>query len=298
MRVLLLLVVVVLVAAYESHVRSTLKVDDAFPRPFSRTLELEQPPMEGPDVYILQNLLLRSHQGNHLQLTSKFDLDTSIAVTRFQAGNGIPSSGVVDPQTARLLLQMHMEDNYKDDNLPLPAGFLYKIYVPVYRNRSIETTATLFDAKLSVLHQFTARTHGQNDPNTGEALNQLTGDGSTPTGLSTVDLNSPEDDPSSFGPYPVNRFVQGLKGNQFIVISDIRDGILMHTGEWPNWNTTMPMPNSHGCVHAHPEDIQTVWLILTNQLGVVVHNNTFGKLPYPYVPQGLVSIECQDCHNE
>jgi hypothetical protein len=42
-------------------------------------------------------------------------------------------------------------------------------------------------------------------------------------------------DPVSFGPYPVNRFVQGLEGNMKVVISDIRDGILQHTGEWPNW---------------------------------------------------------------
>ena len=52
-----------------------------------------------------------------------------------------------------------------------------------------------------------------------------------------------------------------------------------------------PQPNSHGCVHAHPEDIEAVWHILVDQLGVVVHNNTFGKLPYPYKPQGLLSIE-------
>jgi hypothetical protein len=54
-------------------------------------------------------------------------------------------------------------------------------------------------------------------------------------GLMTFDLNSPENDPVDFGPYPVNRAVQGLKGNAFIVISNIRDGILLHTGEWPNW---------------------------------------------------------------
>lgn len=41
---------------------------------------------------------------------------------------------------------------------------------------------------------------------------QLCGSGSTPTGLSTFDLNSPEPDPVSYGPYPVNRAVQGLKG--------------------------------------------------------------------------------------
>lgn len=31
----------------------------------------------------------------------------------------------------------------------------------------------------------------------------------------SFDLNSPEDDPKSFGPYPVNRAVQGLRGKGF-----------------------------------------------------------------------------------
>ena len=56
--------------------------------------------------------------------------------------------------------------------------------------------------------------------------------------------------------------------------------------EWPNWNPSMPMPNSHGCIHGHPEDIKMVWKILTNQLGVKVNYNVGGKLPYPYKPQG------------
>jgi hypothetical protein len=56
----------------------------------------------------------------------------------------------------------------------------------------------------------------------------------------------------------------------------------------------MPMPNSDGCVHGHPNDIYMVWQILTLDLGVQVRNNTDGKLPYPYVPQGLVSVELQD----
>ena len=30
-------------------------------------------------------------------------------------------------------------------------------------------------------------------------------------GLTEFDLNSPEDEPKLFGPYPVNRAVQGLK---------------------------------------------------------------------------------------
>jgi len=48
-------------------------------------------------------------------------------------------------------------------------------------------------------------------------------------------------------------------------------------------------------VHAYPESIYTVWQILTNDLGVAVRPNTDGQLPYPYKPQGLLSIECVDC---
>ncbi len=33
------------------------------------------------------------------------------------------------------------------------------------------------------------------------------------TGLVEMDLNSPEPDPASYGPWPVNRFVHGLDGN-------------------------------------------------------------------------------------
>jgi hypothetical protein len=30
----------------------------------------------------------------------------------------------------------------------------------------------------------------------------------------------------------------------------------------------MDMPNSEGCVHSWPENIQTIWQILTTELGV------------------------------
>ncbi len=80
------------------------------------------------------------------------------------------------------------------------------------------------------------------------------------------------------------------------MISNIRDGILLHCcpGEWPTWNvnqnSTQPMINSLGCVHAHPPDILTVWKKLLS-LGVVMRLNTDGQLPYPYRPQGLLSVE-------
>jgi len=184
---------------------------------------------------------------------------------------------------------------------------LYKVLVPVHRNRSIESTASLIAANGSVVYSFTVRAHGIDAPpapawpyfnSCCDGLNPFSGDGNTPTGLIEFDLNSPEDDPLEFGPYPVNRAVQGLEGNAGWLIPGIRDGILLHTGGWQNvssWHPGLPMPNSLGCVHAYPESIYTVWQILTNDLGVAVRPNTDGQLPYPYKPQGLLSIECVDC---
>lgn len=51
------------------------------------------------------------------------------------------------------------------------------------------------------------------------------------------------------------------------------------------------MPNSEGCIHAHPDDLKTIDNILKDELGVKVRPNPFGKLPYPYQPQGLLSVE-------
>lgn len=89
-------------------------------------------------------------------------------------------------------------------------------------------------------------------------LNQFSTDGNTPTGLSEIDLNSPESPSKLYGPYPVTRFVRGLRGNaQFLfapssgsksseggcssvralresVEAPIRSGILVHTGAWAN----------------------------------------------------------------
>lgn len=60
--------------------------------------------------------------------------------------------------------------------------------------------------------------------------------GATPTGLTELDLNSPEDEPALFGPYPVNRATVGLQGNAKILQTGTtdapRNGILIHTGNW------------------------------------------------------------------
>jgi len=257
------------------------------PCPFTRPLVLQNPPLNGSDVYILQKLLSRAIPAT--PVSEYYDEKTQAAVLQFQTNNKIAASGTFDPQTANALLSGYIDDGYKDDGT-IPKGVLYKMHIQVYSNRSIETQGVLYAGNGSVLHVFTVRTQGQNDNTTGLPMNQFCGDGGTPTGLMTFDLNSPENDPVDYGPYPVNRAVQGLQGNAAIVISDIRDGILMHTGEWPNWNPTMPMPNSHGCVHGHPQDIEQVWQLLVS-IGVQVRPNTFGALPYPYPTQGLLSIE-------
>jgi len=271
------------------------KSQNTLPCPFKRILSYQNPELFGSDIFILQNLLRRSpFVDPNLNLSSYYDKETVNAVKNFQEGTGLPADGIVEGETASILLYRHIDDGYKDDG-SIPPGYLYKLYVPVYKNRSIEVIATLFDSKMTPLHKFQVRAHGQNNPD-GEAMNQFCDSGSTPTGLIEFDLNSPEDDWNDFGPYPVNRAVQGLQGNAQIVISNIRDGILLHCtpGEWPTWNidrdSNIPMINSLGCIHGHPPDILAVWQKLIS-LGVQMRLNTNGALPYPYKPQGILSIE-------
>ena len=108
----------------------------------------------------------------------------------------------------------------------------------MHRNRSVETTATLLDANNTKLLDFRVRTHGHDvdasgRPISGRAwpdfhdvgcpggrdvqgcigLNQFSTDGATPTGLSEIDLNSPEDSAELYGPYLVQRFVRARSGN-------------------------------------------------------------------------------------
>ena len=113
--------------------------------------------------------------------------------------------------------------------------------------------------------------------------------GNTPTGLMELDLNTPEPDPKEYGPYPVNRAVRGLRGNALLLLPDIRSGILLHTGEWPGWAPPSMMPNSAGCVHSWPESIESISDTL-QKMGVVARPNPGGALPYPYKPQGLLSV--------
>lgn len=150
------------------------------------------------------------------------------------------------------------------------------------------------------------------------------------TGLVEIDLNSPEPDPAVYGPWPVNRVVRGLDGNALlrklitctctlctwntffftssqythftpipfpIVLPNIRDGILVHTGNWTTstvqWTPRHDMPNSAGCIHGHPADVEKIYSILVS-IGVEVRDNTFSGKNYPYKPQGVGVIELID----
>jgi hypothetical protein len=269
--------------------------EPVFVLPFNRTLSVGD---EGSDVLLLRMLVERcvlSHTPLDEPSFQTFDHDLESDLCSCQKKEGIVievECGVADAITTNYLLENFLDrDGYRDWTPSLvPQPFKYKVHIKVCENRSIETTACLFgNESTSPLHTFTVRTRGQEDHN------QWGPSGNTPTGLSTFDLNSPEEDPKMFGPYPINRVIRGLAGNAQWVLPWLRDGILMHTGEWEHWDPSKPMPDSHGCIHAHPEDIKTVWQILVNELDVKVHKNTDGKLPYPYEPQGLLSIELATC---
>lgn len=274
------------------------------PLPFTRQLLLTTPPVQGKDVVILQNLLPRSNSVTSLVLpTGFYDKQTASAVAEYKKANMLESDPMMfDEITAKLVLEQLSYDGYKDDGQP-PTGYKFKIIIPVHKDRNIETTGTLLNANNKVMYQFRVRAHGSLD-SSGNAVNQFTTNGNTPTGLIKCDLNTKEPNATSFGPYPVVRAVKGLKGNAAIgmnvnntFLSDYRSGILIHTGEWKNWNTTMNMPNSNGCLHVHPDDMKTIDSILINDLDVKPNVNPFGKNPYPYPCQGLMSIQQIDLIN-
>jgi hypothetical protein len=71
----------------------------------------------------------------------------------------------------------------------------------------------------------------------------------------------------------------------------------VHTGNWTTdsaqWLPTMDMPNSAGCIHAHPEDVERIYQLLVAQ-GVEVRDNPFSGKNYPYKPQGVGVVELID----
>jgi hypothetical protein len=282
--------------------------DDEIPYPFSRELKYSSTePMSGKDVYTLQHLLNRWSTKPNLQITQIYDYNTSKAIAKWKVSKGLPNDTIFDRATAFVFLEDFEYDGYKDQGIKAAdLGLQFRLYVPVYRNRSIETTATLFDAHNNVLHKFTTRTrahtiYGEEPWPTWDSetkgLNEFTSWGYTPSGLTLLDFNTPE--PESvfdlYGKWEVIRAVRGLEGNAAICMPYLRNGILMHTGNWAKhgWTEDKPMPNSSGCMHNHPTDQEIIVNILKAK-GVTPNVNPFGKLPYPYEPQGLLSVEVID----
>ena len=287
----------------------------AMPLPWTRELSYssESVPLSGQDVSITQFLLLRdASTPANLAVDGVFSESTALAVKSFQSAHSLAATGVLDSVTAQSLLDLHYRDKVTDSGFTAASlGYLYKLHIPVYANRSVESKATLFDSQNNVMHVFTVRAHGHRDNDEGTApwpdfgstpgdvgLSQFAGSGDTTTGIIEVDLNSAEPSPSMYGPWPVNRLVRGLDGNAKFLLPDIRDGQLLHTGNWSTveqaWDSSMDMPNSSGCLHAHPEDVERVFKILTTQLGVVVNENPFSGKNYPFKPQGIAVIEQLD----
>jgi len=288
--------------------------DPSMPLPFTRSLSLQTPPLHGTDVYILRGLLGRHSAAPSVvggcTTVSKcpFDTGTAAALRSVQTEAGLPATGALDGATASHVLDTLGSDGHRwNGTAPGALGYKYLVRCPVSANRSVETTCALHAANGTSLFEFTARLHGASRmppppwpefDSDGPGVNEFTSDGCTPTGLVEFDLNSPEDEPKEFGPYPVNRATVGLEGNAALLLTNTADaprgGILMHTGEWTccGWaGPPAPMPNSLGCIHAYPESIHTVWKLLTTELGVEVRPNTNGAAPYPYRSQGLLSVE-------
>jgi peptidoglycan hydrolase-like protein with peptidoglycan-binding domain len=266
------------------------------PLPWSATLA---PGDAGQGVYIAQNLLDRAgaRPGHRLNASGTFDALTAQYVAAFQRAARLNESGVFDAPTADALLACCSDDGYVDDGVPPAAlGYLYKIHVRLFANRSIETPARLIAANGSVVFEFIVRAHGVDGPSNSsvwpyfsdccDGLTQFSDQGgNTPTGLAEADLNTPESNPVPYGPYPVNRMVRGLRGNARWLVTGandfttVRDGILMHTGQWSNhstppWAPPAPMVRAvrggrrgwarpvgyDALAHMHPLSIPCAWL--------------------------------------
>lgn len=282
-----------------------LRRTSEMPLPWTRTLYVTSPYMKGNDVLIAQTLLMRDPAVKPIAADGYYGNDSAGATKSFQEAHGLKVTGIFDSMTAQLLLELHSDDGYTDTGFTAASmGYKYKIHLSVYSNRSVESMATLYDANNNILLEFKTRSHGhRNDGSSGPwpdfgngdvGLNEFTSNGNTVTGLFEVDLNSPEPDPTLYGPWPVNRLVRGLDGNALLLVPNIRDGLLFHTGDWSTesdpWYPTEDMPNSSGCVHGHPSDIQKVYEELT-KIGVVANPNPFSGKNYPYEPQGIAVVE-------
>jgi hypothetical protein len=177
------------------------------PLPFTRELSVQTPVLRGKDVLILQQLLNRN-SAEQLAVDSAFGVTTASAVQAFQKSHGLPADRVVGAATAASVMSQCGSDGYRDINGSAAAAYLqqyavphkYKVVVPVHRNRSIETTASLYNGQGALLLTFTARAHGKRDgsndshpwPDFGDndhGRTQFASNGNTPTGAIAFDLN-------------------------------------------------------------------------------------------------------------
>lgn len=182
------------------------------PLPWTQELKVTSPYMTGNNVLIAQTLLVRDYHVSSFKADGVYGPDSAAAVSQFQTGNGLKNTGILDSVTAQLLLDLCSADGYKDSGFSaLSMGYLYKINIAVYQNRSIESIGTLFDENNIIIMTFPIRAHGHRDdgtsapwPDMGDGdvgLNQFTGSGNTVTGLIEIDLNSPEPNPDLYGPW-------------------------------------------------------------------------------------------------
>ena len=136
-------------------------VSIAFPPPFTRDLQSD---MQGNDVYVLQHLLSNPPFNAKLNDTATYDAATLASVKQFQLQEGLSVDGIAGSLTQAAILAKQSDDGYRNTNeTAVSLGYLYKIVVPVHRNRSVETVAHLEAGNGTVLMSFQVRTHGHND---------------------------------------------------------------------------------------------------------------------------------------
>lgn len=73
--------------------------------------------MTGNDVIIAQNLLIRSSAVTKFQPNGVFDESSKLATSQFQEENKLPSTGIFDDATAKLLLDLHSADGHSYPSL-------------------------------------------------------------------------------------------------------------------------------------------------------------------------------------
>jgi peptidoglycan hydrolase-like protein with peptidoglycan-binding domain len=132
------------------------------PSPFTSPLS-KSSGSSSSEISILQHFLQRFDSNNCGNLPDGvFNEKTEECVIRFQSTMaGSTSPGVVGINTANALLDKYSDDNYSDDGQPAAAtGHLYKILIPVHRNRSIQTNATFLDSNNNVMFHFPVRAKG------------------------------------------------------------------------------------------------------------------------------------------